>query len=215
MLLIFFRVLLINLCTVQSLTCKSFQTPGTQPPTLHQPLQAQTSQQPSTQAGLPLSGEASLREQTSGPQTQVPAVKKMETQPVMQTSASILISNPQSQPMPLHLQQTVQQPKGPPNIQISPSRIPNSTSLPTSSPSQPPLVQPQLPTASNQFQQPLPTPTDPHMPLQPPLPPRPRLPLQPAFQHQHLSQMSSNMSLQQSSSQLHHSQPVFHVSCMV
>ncbi|CBI15457.3 unnamed protein product, partial [Vitis vinifera] len=96
------------------------------------------------------------------------------------------------------------------NIQMAPSQILNTPPLPTSSASQPPLVRPQMPTASNQFQQPLQAPIIPHMPLQPPLPPHPRLPLPPTFQHQHPSQMGSNMAFQQSGSQLHHSQPVFH-----
>ncbi|KAJ9677013.1 hypothetical protein PVL29_022150 [Vitis rotundifolia] len=186
------------------------ETPTTQLPTLQHPQQAQTAQQPSAQAALPLSDEASLQEQTSGSQTQVPVMKQMEIQPAMQASASIPITNPQSQSMPLHPLQTVQQPKGHLNIQMAPSQILNTPPLPTSSASQPPLVRPQMPTASNQFQQPLQAPIIPHMPLQPPLPPHPRLPLPPTFQHQHPSQMASNMAFQQSGSQLHHSQSVFH-----
>ncbi|XP_034673034.1 cleavage stimulating factor 64-like isoform X2 [Vitis riparia] len=181
------------------------ETPTTQLPTLQHPQQAQTAQ-----AALPLSGEASLQEQTSGSQTQVPVMKQMEIQPAMQASASIPTTNPQSQSMPLHPLQTVQQPKGHLNIQMAPSQVLNTPPLPTSSASQPPLVRPQMPTASNQFQQPLQAPIIPHMPLQPPLPPHPRLPLPPSFQHQHPSQMGSNMAFQQSGSQLHHSQPVFH-----
>lgn len=139
-------------------------------------------------------------------------MKQMETQSEMQTGPSIPTTKPQPQPMPLHVPQTAQQPKGHQNIQVAPSKIPSTPLLPASSTSQSSIVQPQKPTATNQFQQQLQTPVVPHMPMQPPLPPHPRLPLPPTFQHQHPSQMSSSMAFQQSGGQLHHSQPVFHVS---
>ena len=120
---------------------------------------------------------------TSGPENQVPVSKQMKN-PMQIASAA---------------------------AQMAPSQISNMSSHPISSASQP-LARPQMLSVSNQLPQPGQTPMLPHMPLQPPLPPHPRFPSMPTFQNQHPSQLGSSMGFQQSGGQLHHSQPVFHVS---
>ncbi|KAK9278324.1 hypothetical protein L1049_027889 [Liquidambar formosana] len=175
-------------------------------------------QQPSIQAAHSSPGQVGLQDQTSASQTQIPVRKHHQNQPTMPiSSTSLTTNNLQPQSMPSHPPQAVQQPKGHLNVQGMPmslplsSQISNVPSLPIHSASHPASLQPPMPTASSQLQQPLQTTGLPHLPLQPPLPPQPRPPSMPTFHHQPPSQMGPNMGFQHSGApQLHHSQPIFH-----
>ncbi|KAJ4713399.1 cleavage stimulating factor 64-like [Melia azedarach] len=185
--------------------------PSVQPPALQQPQQsAQLLQQPNIQSAQTLP----VQEQPSVSQTQTSIRKPHQNQPAMPvSSASVPAVNLQSQPMHSHQLQVPQQPKGhlnPPVTTMSlpqSSQISNMPPIPHHSASQPPaLHQPQMPTASNQLQQPLQSTGPPHMPLQPPLPPQPR----PSFHHQYAPHMGPNVGFQHPGAQQHPSQPVFH-----
>ncbi|KAA8542710.1 hypothetical protein F0562_023791 [Nyssa sinensis] len=135
------------------------------------------------------------------------------------SSAAAPPINLQSQSLPSHPLQSVQQPKGHPTAQASQMSLPQSSQIP----SVPPLslhaasqalslLQPPMPTPSTQTQQPLQTSGILHLPLQPPLPPQPRPPSVPSFPHQLHSQLGPNAGFQHSGApQLHHSQPMFHL----
>ncbi|THG22125.1 hypothetical protein TEA_020841 [Camellia sinensis var. sinensis] len=194
----------------------NIQSTVTQPPT-QQPVQP--AQQTNVQATHALPGQNGLQDQTSAPQIPIPVRKQHQNPPVMpipSTSAPPL--NLQSQSLPSHALQSVQQPKGHVNAQAPPislpqsSQVPNISPLPIHSVSQPPPLQPSLPTGSTQLQQPIQTSGIMHLPLQPPLPPQPRPPSMPAFSHQIHSQIGQNPGFQHSGPpQLHHSQPMFHL----
>lgn len=186
----------------------------------------QPAHQPSIQAAPSMPNQVGSQEQTSASRTQIPGRKQPQEQPTMPpiTSASVPTVNLQSQPIPSHPPQTIQQPKGHPNVQFTPLSLPQTSQLsnvpplPIHSASQTSsLVPPQIPIASGQMQPPLPTTGIPHMHPQPPLPPQPRPHSMPNFHHQPSSQMGPNVGFQHSGApqhsggpQLHHPQTMYH-----
>ncbi|PSR96549.1 Cleavage stimulation factor subunit like [Actinidia chinensis var. chinensis] len=179
---------------------------------------AQPVQQANTQATPALPGQNGLQDQTGASQIPTLVRKQHQNPPAIPIpSASAPPLNLQSQSLPSHALQSIQQSKGHVNSQATPMSLPQSSQLPNIAPlplhsaSHPPPLQPPMPTGSTQLQQPLQTTGMAHLPLQPPLPPQPRPPSMPAFSHQPHSQMGQNPGFQHSGApQLHHSQPMFH-----
>ncbi|CAA3005646.1 cleavage stimulating factor 64 [Olea europaea subsp. europaea] len=136
------------------------------------------------------------------------------------TSVSIHPPVPQSQSMPSHPLQLVQQPKGPIGAQSTSmslpqsSHVPNISQLPHHSAPQPPShLQAPMPPASTQSQQPMQNTGPQYPPLQPPqqppLPPLPR-PQMSSFGHQLHPQLGPNMGFQHPGGPpMHHSQHMF------
>ncbi|XP_059661652.1 cleavage stimulating factor 64 [Cornus florida] len=193
--------------------------PSIQPAVAQHPQQSaqhpQQSAQPAQQSNIHV---AHSLPGISASETPNPIRKQQQNEPLIQiSSAAAPPINPHSQSLPSHPLQSVQQPKGHHNGQASTmslpqaSQIPNTPPLPIHSASQPPsLLQPPIPTATTQLQQPLQTSGIPHLPQQPPLPPQPRPPSMPVFPHQVHSQMGPNVGFQHSGApQLHHSQFMF------
>ncbi|CAI9755383.1 unnamed protein product [Fraxinus pennsylvanica] len=137
------------------------------------------------------------------------------------TSVSIPTPIPQSQSMPSHPLQSVQQPMGPIGAQSTSmslpqsSQVPNISQLPYHSAPQPPShLHAPMPSASTQSQQPTQNMGPQYLPLQPPqqlpLPPLPR-PQMSSFSHQVHPQSGQNMGFQHPGGPpLHHSQHAFH-----
>uniref|UniRef100_A0A5B6YGA1 Putative cleavage stimulating factor 64 n=1 Tax=Davidia involucrata TaxID=16924 RepID=A0A5B6YGA1_DAVIN len=183
----------------------------------HPQQSAQPAQQSNIQGAQSLSGQVSLQDQTNASQTPNPVRKPLQNQPVMPTSSAAAPPvNLQSQSLPSHPLQSVQQPKGHSTAQASQMSLPQSSQIPSIPPLhsslQPPsLLQSSMSTALTQMQQPLQTSGIAHLPLQSPLPPQPRPPPVPAFPHQLHSQFGPNAGFQHSGApQLHYSQPMFH-----
>ncbi|KAF5957778.1 hypothetical protein HYC85_005003 [Camellia sinensis] len=106
----------------------NIQSTVTQPPT-QQPVQP--AQQTNVQATHALPGQNGLQDQTSAPQIPIPVRKQHQNPPVMpipSTSAPPL--NLQSQSLPSHALQSVQQPKGHVNAQAPPMSLPQSSQVP-------------------------------------------------------------------------------------
>ncbi|XP_010265129.1 PREDICTED: YLP motif-containing protein 1 isoform X2 [Nelumbo nucifera] len=185
----------------------------------HSQQSVQTGQQLNVQAAHSLPIQVGQQDQASASQTQIPVRKQHQNQPAMPLPpASVPPVTHQSQPMPSHSLQKVQQAKGHLNSAMTSMSLPQSSqihaipSLPLhSAPQMPPLLPPQLPAISSQSQQSMQTTGVPHLPLQPPLPPQPRPPSMPPFPHQLHSQMGPNLGYQPSGApQPHLSQPTFH-----
>ncbi|KAK9113391.1 hypothetical protein Syun_020188 [Stephania yunnanensis] len=199
-----------------------------QPPKVMPNLQ-QTLSQTSSQAAPTTTTAQSLNTQSQplpvhvGPQDPASAMfsarKQQEGQPLLPIpSASVPLGSLQSQPMPPHPLQSMQQSKGHLSGQQGLSMsVPQSSQihsmppLPIHSAAQPPShLQSQVSMMTGQQPQSFSS-SAPHMPLQPPLPPQPRPPMLQPFQHQIHSQMGPHMGFQSSGApqQPHLQQPPF------
>lgn len=183
-----------------------------------QSIQPQASPQPSppvqqtnvTQSTTP--NHVGLPDQANVSQAQV-SVRKQQNQPSLPIASTSPAQSLYSQPVPPH---AVEQPRGPLNSQANQvphpqsSQVPNMPPPPIHSGSQPPSVhQPPMPPVPGHLQQPMQTTGISHHLLQPPLPPQPRPPIQMQYQ----PSMGPNVNFQNAGiPQMHHSQPMFHVS---
>lgn len=160
------------------------------------------------------SGQVGTHDQAGVSQTQ-PPLRKQPIAPA--SSASALLSNIQSQPMPLHPLQPPQPTKGhlsTPLTHPQPSQVPSMPQGSIHSSSHPPIHQNQMSASSNQMQPPLQSSGISLMPPQPPLPSQPRPPVS-TFHHQYPPQMTPNIGFQHPGAPQHHSQPMFHVSSLL
>lgn len=193
------------------------QVPNIQPAESQHP---QPAPRPNSQTGHSMPIQVSLPD-TSASQTQISLRNQQQQQTAIPaTSGTGPTTNHQPLSMPLHAPHSAVQPKGHLSVQATQMSLPQSSHIPDVPPlplhsgSQPlSLHQPQMSNTSNQLQQTLQTTGFPHLPLQPPLPQQPRPHSMPNFHHQLTPQMGPNLGFQHSGPpQMHHSQPMFHVS---
>ncbi|GMH23351.1 hypothetical protein Nepgr_025194 [Nepenthes gracilis] len=189
--------------------------PNLQPQASKRPQQpAPTVQQTNVPVAQSLPSQVGLQEQTNSSQAQIPARKQQQNQsstPMLYSQAQ----NLQSQPMPSQSVQHLRSDLGSQATSISLAQSAQSHNMPPlmlhSGPLQPPVHQPPAPPVSGHLQRPMQTTSISHLPLQPLLPPQSRPPI--VLNHQHQSQMGSNMSFQHPDIQQSHlSQPPFHSS---
>nr|GME20010.1 cleavage stimulating factor 64 [Ipomoea batatas] len=165
-------------------------------------------QQSSNQAAPAVSAQSGLQDQMR---------KQHHSQPPLSMSSSIApSSNLQPPSLPSHPLQQVQQPKGHTSAPSAPMSLPQSAQAPNMPPlphhsaaQPPPHLQSHMPSAPTQLDQSIQTSGIQHLPLQPPLPPQMRPSMQ-SFPQQIHPQMGPNVGFQQSGTQMHHSQPMFH-----
>ncbi|KAJ8553436.1 hypothetical protein K7X08_024114 [Anisodus acutangulus] len=158
-----------------------------------------------------LPGQIGIQEQTRKQQQNLPT-------PAV-ASASHPPSNLQSQSLPSHPLQSVQQQKGHIGAQAPAISLPQTSQVPNMAPlprhSAAPLpshLQQQMPSASPKLEQPMQTSGNQHLGMQPQLPPQVRPTMQP-FPHQVHPHMGPNVGYPQSGpTQHHHSQPPYHPS---